>query len=304
MMGKRSLIAVVDDDESVRESLPDLLREFGFVARAFSTAEAFLASEVVSEANCLILDVAMPGMSGSGTATRTEPPAAGDSNCLHHRQRRPDGPSAPAREGRSGVPVQAVQRGGAARRAEHRAGDEGSMTTMNIGEVGREPYTSSSAIAAPSIEVNDVGRHIHRLCRRRRRLGARIAGAVDQNRRLATRNVRLRTRVPLPSSSRGSVLPGARCDAAWAQRSRVAAATRRADRHADHLHHRTRRRADERAGDEGGSRRIPDQAVQGRCAVGRHSQCYRAKPHRTPSGFGAAAFCGSATRHSRRANAK
>ena len=64
MMGKRSLIAVVDDDESVRESLPDLLREFGFVAEAFSTAEAFLASEVVSEANCLILDVAMPGMSG------------------------------------------------------------------------------------------------------------------------------------------------------------------------------------------------------------------------------------------------
>ena len=64
MMGKRSLIAVVDDDESVRESLPDLLREFGFVAQAFSTAEAFLASEVVSEANCLILDVAMPGMSG------------------------------------------------------------------------------------------------------------------------------------------------------------------------------------------------------------------------------------------------
>ena len=64
MMGKRSLIAVVDDDESVRESLPDLLRECGFVARAFSSAEAFLASEVVSETNCLILDVAMPGMSG------------------------------------------------------------------------------------------------------------------------------------------------------------------------------------------------------------------------------------------------
>ena len=63
-MGKRSLVAVVDDDESVRESLPDLLREFGFVVHAFSSAEAFLASEVVSEASCLILDVAMPGMSG------------------------------------------------------------------------------------------------------------------------------------------------------------------------------------------------------------------------------------------------
>ena len=64
MMGKRSLVSVVDDDESVRESLPDLLREFGFAAEAFSSAEAFLASDFVSETNCLLLDVAMPGMSG------------------------------------------------------------------------------------------------------------------------------------------------------------------------------------------------------------------------------------------------
>jgi FixJ family two-component response regulator len=63
-MSKRSLVSVVDDDESVRESLPDLLRQFGFAAQAFSSAEAFLASEVVSETSCLILDIAMPGMSG------------------------------------------------------------------------------------------------------------------------------------------------------------------------------------------------------------------------------------------------
>ena len=63
-MAKRSLVSVVDDDESVRESLPDLLRQCGFAAEAFSSAEAFLASEVVSETSCLILDVAMPGMSG------------------------------------------------------------------------------------------------------------------------------------------------------------------------------------------------------------------------------------------------
>ena len=63
-MSKRSLVSVVDDDESVRESLPDLLRQFGFAAHAFSSAEAFLASEVISETSCLILDVAMPGMSG------------------------------------------------------------------------------------------------------------------------------------------------------------------------------------------------------------------------------------------------
>ena len=63
-MSTRSLVSVVDDDLSVRESLPDLLRQFGFAARAFSSAEDFLASEVVGETRCLILDIAMPGMSG------------------------------------------------------------------------------------------------------------------------------------------------------------------------------------------------------------------------------------------------
>lgn len=60
----RSLVSVVDDDESVRESLPDLLRQFGYTAQAFSSAAAFLASDVVDQTSCLILDVAMPGMSG------------------------------------------------------------------------------------------------------------------------------------------------------------------------------------------------------------------------------------------------
>ena len=63
-MSNRSLVAVIDDDQSVRESLPDLVRQFGFAVRAFASAEAFLASDVVSETRCLILDIAMPGMSG------------------------------------------------------------------------------------------------------------------------------------------------------------------------------------------------------------------------------------------------
>jgi FixJ family two-component response regulator len=63
-MVKRPLISVVDDDESVRESLPDLLREFGFAAQAFSSAEDFLASDFIGQTRCLVLDVAMPGMSG------------------------------------------------------------------------------------------------------------------------------------------------------------------------------------------------------------------------------------------------
>ena len=64
MMPGRSLVSVVDDDESVRDALPDMLRQFGFAAEAFASAEAFLASDVVSRTSCLLLDVAMPGMSG------------------------------------------------------------------------------------------------------------------------------------------------------------------------------------------------------------------------------------------------
>ncbi len=60
----RSLVSVVDDDDSVRESLPDLLMEFGFAVQAFSSAEEFLASDCVGQTRCLILDIAMPGMSG------------------------------------------------------------------------------------------------------------------------------------------------------------------------------------------------------------------------------------------------
>ncbi|TFY84817.1 response regulator [Pseudomonas nabeulensis] len=63
-MQRPLLVAVVDDDESVRESLPDLLREFGFAVEAFSSAQAFLDSGFVEQTRCLILDVAMPGMSG------------------------------------------------------------------------------------------------------------------------------------------------------------------------------------------------------------------------------------------------
>jgi FixJ family two-component response regulator len=64
VMDKRPLVSVVDDDESVRESLPDLLRELGYSVRAFSSAEEFLASDCVGETRCLILDIAMPGMTG------------------------------------------------------------------------------------------------------------------------------------------------------------------------------------------------------------------------------------------------
>jgi FixJ family two-component response regulator len=59
-----SLISVVDDDVSSRESLPDLLKTLGFAAMSFPSAEDFLASDVLADTQCLILDVSMPGMSG------------------------------------------------------------------------------------------------------------------------------------------------------------------------------------------------------------------------------------------------
>jgi FixJ family two-component response regulator len=61
---ERPLVAVVDDDESVREALPDLLRELGFAACAFSSAEAFLSSNDIGQTRCLVLDIAMPGTTG------------------------------------------------------------------------------------------------------------------------------------------------------------------------------------------------------------------------------------------------
>ena len=60
----RPLVSVIDDDESVRESLPYLLKGFGFAVRAFSSAEEYLVSNLLSQSKCLILDITMPGMSG------------------------------------------------------------------------------------------------------------------------------------------------------------------------------------------------------------------------------------------------
>jgi FixJ family two-component response regulator len=63
-MSNLPLVSVVDDDESVRESLPDLLRELGYDAHAFSSALEFLGSDDLHLTKCLILDIAMPEMTG------------------------------------------------------------------------------------------------------------------------------------------------------------------------------------------------------------------------------------------------
>jgi FixJ family two-component response regulator len=63
-MTTTTVVSVVDDDESIRESLPDLLKQFGFESLTFSSAEEYLTSDPVSLTQCLILDIGMPGMSG------------------------------------------------------------------------------------------------------------------------------------------------------------------------------------------------------------------------------------------------
>jgi FixJ family two-component response regulator len=63
-MVKIPLIAVVDDDDSVRESLRGLLRSVRFGVEVFASAEEFLKSDRMRATDCLILDVRMPGMSG------------------------------------------------------------------------------------------------------------------------------------------------------------------------------------------------------------------------------------------------
>lgn len=61
---KDPLVSVIDDDESVRESLPDLLKQFGFAVNTFSSAEEFLRSDSNGQTSCLLLDIALPGMTG------------------------------------------------------------------------------------------------------------------------------------------------------------------------------------------------------------------------------------------------
>jgi FixJ family two-component response regulator len=64
MKGDATLVSVVDDDESVRESLLAFLNELGFASKTFASANEFLGSGVAGKTHCLILDIAMPGMSG------------------------------------------------------------------------------------------------------------------------------------------------------------------------------------------------------------------------------------------------
>ncbi len=109
MMNPRLLVSIVDDDESVRESLPDLLKEFGFASQTFSSAEEFLASDGISRTNCLILDVAMPGMCGPELQKELNRRKDQYSHHFHHRPQGRGGTVAPYRAGGDRMFDQAVQ---------------------------------------------------------------------------------------------------------------------------------------------------------------------------------------------------
>jgi len=63
-MSSVPLIAIVDDDDALRNSLDNLLRSIGFRVQGFASAEAFLQAQPAPETACLLLDVRLPGMNG------------------------------------------------------------------------------------------------------------------------------------------------------------------------------------------------------------------------------------------------
>ena len=274
------LVSVVDDDESVRESLPDLLREFGFSVEAFSSAEEFLASDSIGKTRCLILDVAMPGMTGPDL--QRELARRGQSIPIVFITAHKDDTVRPRlhRTGRGGVPVQAVQRCRPAGGAEL-----GAPTGLTIAPCYGHPrgiiamHTDFGDCTWRQSEVGiHAARNACRVRRRRRHFRARIAGAADPLRRLAAGDVRVRAGIPRSPAGARPELPGPGRQSSGSQRARPAEARlRRAHRHADHLRHRLRRRADDGEGDEGRSRRVPDQAIQRRRAAGRHRAGARTK---------------------------
>jgi CheY-like chemotaxis protein len=105
--GKQANIAVVDDDQSIRESLPDLLSMLGFIAQAFSSPVEFLASDFFRETDCLILDITMEGMSGPQLQTELKRLGSKDSNHLHHGSIGPIAASTPGGARCSGLSVKA-----------------------------------------------------------------------------------------------------------------------------------------------------------------------------------------------------
>ena len=255
MTGNRSLVSIVDDDESVRESLPDLLRQFGFAAEAFSSAEAFLASDVVSETSCLLLDIAMPGMSGPDlqqelTRHRQKIPIVfitglGDSESVRPRLLARGAVECLVKPFSEAALLDAVR---AALRRPYSGARDGDM--RSLGEARSESMARVISHDTPVVFVVDDDVSV------RESLELLILSVTGSPRRSSRR------RISSNVAHRRSELPGSRCDASQPQWPRSPETHHRSGRHADHLHHRLWRRADHGAGDEGRCSGVPDQAIR------------------------------------------
>ena len=305
MTAKRSLVSVVDDDESVRESLPDLLRQFGFAAAGVRVRRG------VSRVGRLSAD-RLPGPRRRNARHVGTRPATGTDAAAAERFRSSSSP---------------------------RTGDQTirpRLLALGAVECLSKPFSETALLDALNAALrrgkhgNDVHRNVVRgalycdvrrpqlartrssPCRTPRRLSSSLTTtspcanrwSCSSDRRVAARNLCVSTGIPVSSPSHGSVLPGARRDASGPERPGAAGAACRADGHADHLHHRPRRRAHDRASHEGRSGRVPDEAVQGRRAAGRHSRCHRAESRRSAPGVRDASAAELLCSHSRRANAR
>ena len=201
MKSTRPLVSVVDDDESVRESLPDLLKELGFAVQAFSSAEEFLASDTVGETRCLILDVAMPGMTGPDLQRELMRRGHRIPIVYHHSAQGRDRPAAPDRAGRSRLPVQAVQRCRSSEGAHFSAQLRLTVTPCHGQPCGDtcDEHGSGDCTRRQREVRHHAARNTDRVRRRRRYFGARIAGAADPLRGMAA----TRRASPRGSSCRG-----------------------------------------------------------------------------------------------------
>ena len=114
-MAERPLVAIVDDDESIRNATRDLLRAAGFSTATFEDAESFLGSASRASAACLVADMRMPGMTGLELYQALVASGDAHSHCHHHGPPGRADAVARARSGHHVLPQQAVRPGRAAR---------------------------------------------------------------------------------------------------------------------------------------------------------------------------------------------
>ena len=120
---KTKMVAIVDDDDSMRSALQGLLKAVGLPAQGFASAEEFLKSGQQQQTACLIADIRMPGMSGLELQAKLNAEQLQDSDHLHHGTRRRKNADAGVESGRGGVSGKTVRRRSPARECSSSSGE-------------------------------------------------------------------------------------------------------------------------------------------------------------------------------------